>query len=134
MRYESAQVSSGKWNPAAGLVYQVSQSTSVYGGASAGAFSNFTTEMGRTAFAPERSRQIELGLKPWRSMVCGVVILRFTIRAGMIFQTANGLTGTLGSSKTRGVDAEFVVRPSQAWKLRFPTPIKMLFIQSMSTL
>ncbi len=120
MRYESAQVSSGKWNPAAGLVYQVSQSTSVYGGASAGAFSNFTTEMGRTAFAPERSRQIELGLKTlaidglWSSNLA-----LYDTRRNDFFQTANGLTGTLGSSKTRGVDAEFVVRPSQAWKLRF---------------
>lgn len=119
LKYETANVHSYQWNPSLGAVYQPSETTSYYVGASGGSFSNFTTEMGRTAFAPETSRQIELGNKSvfWNGALSSNVALYDTERKDY-FQTATGLTGSLGSVHTRGLDAELTARPMRGWQVR----------------
>ena len=119
IKHEIASVSSGKLNSSLGAVYQASAETSFYVGVAGGSFSNFTTEMGRTAFAPETSRQWEIGNRS--VFLNGLVssnIAFYDTRRFDFFQTANGLSGTLGSSQTRGVDVELMARPMQGWKLR----------------
>lgn len=120
LKYENAKSESDQWSPSIGLVYQASSTVSLYGGVAYGSFSNFTTEIGRTAFAPETSSQIELGMKSM--MLDGrfqANIAIYDTRRNDFFQTANGLAGNLGSSTTSGVDAEFVLRPERGWKLHF---------------
>lgn len=119
LKYETASVRSYQWNPSLGAVYQPSETTSYYVGASGGSFSNFTTEMGRTAFAPETSRQIELGNKSvfLKGALSSNIALYDTERKDY-FQTATGLSGSLGSVHTRGLDAEITARPLRGWQMR----------------
>lgn len=119
IKYESANSNANQWSPSLGLVYQASNTTALYGGLARGSFSNFTTEMGRTAFAPETSSQVELGMKS--VMLDGRFQLNLSIydtHRNDFFQTANGIAGNLGSSNTQGVDAELVLRPERGWKLQ----------------
>lgn len=119
MKHENAHVGASKINPSLGAVYQPTENTSYYIGASTGSFSNFTTEMGRTAFAPETSEQVEIGNKSiFMNGLISSNIALYETRRKDFFQTANGLTGTLGSSKTSGLDAEIVARPVQGWQVR----------------
>ena len=120
MKYEAAENRSDKLNASLGAVYHVSAGTSFYVGAAQGSFSNFTTEMSRTAFAPETSRQWEIGNRAtyFDGRLSSNIALYDTRRSDF-FQTANGLTGTLGDSKTRGADVELNWRPHTSWKLRF---------------
>lgn len=120
LNYEAASVRSYQWNPSLGAVYQPNETSSYYVGASTGSFSNFTTEMGRTAFDPETSRQIELGNKSlfWNGAVSSNIALYHTERKDY-FQTATGLSGNLGSVRTHGVDAELTARLVRGWQLRF---------------
>lgn len=120
MKHETASLSSTKVHPSLGAVYQPTDKTSYYVGASSGSFSNFNTEMGRTAFAPETSRQFEIGNKS--VMMNGLISTNIAIydtRRSDFLKTANGLTGTLGSSKTRGIDAELTARPFHGLQMRF---------------
>ncbi|TXI89949.1 MAG: TonB-dependent receptor [Burkholderiaceae bacterium] len=119
LKYEKAHVESDRLNPSLGVVYQLSSSTSFYSGYSGGAFSNFNTEMGRTAVEPERSKQLELGLKS--TIIVGkldTAVAIFDTRREDFFRTANGLSGYLGASKTRGLEAELTARPTPALKIR----------------
>lgn len=119
MKTENASNTSHKAHPSLGAVYQPNPQTSFYAGASTGSFSNFHTETGRTAFVPETSHQFEVGNKSTflDGMVSTNVALYDTRRLDF-FQTANGITGTLGSSKTRGLDAELTARPVRGMQLR----------------
>lgn len=119
LKNEVADLASSKLNSSLGAVYQPSANTSYYIGAATGSFSNFTTEMGRTAFAPETSRQFEIGNKS--VMMNGMFATNVAVydnRRLDYFQTANGLTGSLGSAKTRGLDAELIARPMRGLQMR----------------
>ncbi len=120
MKRENAKVGTHKVNPSLGAVYQPNETSSYYIGASSGSFSNFTTEMGRTAFVPETSKQLEIGTKSvyFNGLLSSNVAL-FETRREDFFQTANGLTGTIGSSKTQGIEAELVAHPTAGLQLRF---------------
>jgi iron complex outermembrane receptor protein len=119
MKREVAKIGTHKVNPSLGAVYQPNETSSYYIGASSGSFSNFTTEMGRTAFKPESSKQLEIGTKSvfFNGLLSSNVAIYETRRENF-FQTANGLTGTIGSSKTQGLDAELVARPVTGLQVR----------------
>lgn len=119
MKTESASNTSHKVHPSLGAVYQPNQQTSFYAGASTGSFSNFNTEAGRTAFVPETSRQFEVGNKS--TFLGGMVLTNVALydtRRQDFFKTANGISGTLGSSQTRGLDAELTAKPLRGMQMR----------------
>lgn len=119
LRYEEAQITSSKPSVSLGAVYHASPNRSYYVGAATGSFSNFTTEMGRTAFVPETSRQFEIGSKStyFNGLVSSNIAI-YDNRRFDYFQTATGLTGSLGSAKTQGMDMEVSARPLSGWQLR----------------
>lgn len=119
MKRESSKIGTHKVNPSIGAVYQPSETVSYYVGASSGSFSNFTTEMGRTAFKPETSKQLEVGMKSvYMNGLLSSNVALFETRRENFFETANGLTGVIGSSKTQGLEAELVARPISGLQMR----------------
>lgn len=119
IKRELANNTTQETDPSLGFVYQPSENMSYYVGASTGSFSNFNSEMGRTAFIPETSRQIEIGNKAsfWDGQLSTNVALYQTQRNDF-FRTANGLSGTQGSSASKGIDVEVTARPLHGLLMR----------------
>ena len=119
MKREGAKIGVHKVNPSFGAVYQPTETSSFYIGASSGSASNFTTEIARTAYSPETSKQLEIGTKS--VFLNGKLATNFAIfetRRNDFFDTANGLAGALGSSKSQGAEIEVLARPVSGLQMR----------------
>ena len=98
----------------AGLVYQPLPATSFFAGWATGSKANYDTESLRSAYAPERYRQIEVGNKSsfLRDRVSFTAALYDTRRANFL-QTIAGVPQTVGGTKTTGAEFDLSVVPAR---------------------
>ena len=116
LRRQTAGRSDNKTSVNAGLVFQPVERTSFYAGVANGAQAIVSTESSRTAFAPETSRQIELGNKS--SLLDGRLNLNaalFEVRRNDFLQTINGVPTPIGEQSTRGFELDVTAQPTRGW-------------------
>jgi iron complex outermembrane recepter protein len=96
----------------AGLVYQPVPATSFFTGWATGSKANYDTESLRSAYAPERYRQIEVGNKSsfLRDHVSFTAALYDTRRSNFL-QTIAGVPQTVGGTKTTGAELDLSLAP-----------------------
>lgn len=116
LQRQTAGRSDNKTTANAGLVYQPVEQTSFYAGIATGAQATVSTESSRTAFAPETSRQIELGNKS--SLLDGKLNLNaalFEVARNDFLQTINGVPTPIGEQMTRGLEIDVSAQPARGW-------------------
>ena len=105
---------SGLWSWQAGVAVQPSHAVSLYGGYAQGSFVSIQTESTALSPVPERSNQIELGLKTtWFGGKLNANAAVFETRRSDFFVTlvAGGDPVQVGAQKVRGAELDIVGTP-----------------------
>lgn len=116
-RFESASRTDNRISAQGGAVYQLSPATSFYAGVSRGYQAIITTEAARSAFAPEKGVQYEVGNRTYLfgdKLYFNTAVYQVT-RSDFL-QTIAGVPTPVGAQRTRGFDFDLAAELLPGWR------------------